>query len=71
MYLVDHLAGPPREKLLRNRRKDLTDVQQAVLSGIDEIDILAVGDLPPETDFDAIVDLCQRGLQELSRVPLP
>ncbi|MEU0132094.1 hypothetical protein [Streptomyces sp. NPDC006289] len=71
VYLVDHLAGPPREKLLRNRRKDLTDVQQAVLSGIDEIDILAVGDLPPETDFDAIVDLCQRGLQELSRVPLP
>ncbi|WP_329307913.1 hypothetical protein [Streptomyces microflavus] len=71
VYLVDHLAGPAREKLLRNRRRDLTDVQQAVLSGIDEIDILAVGDLPPDTDYDAIVDLCQRGLQELSRVLLP
>lgn len=71
VYLVDHLAGSPHEKLLRNRRKDLTDVQQAVLSGIDEIDILAVGALPPETDFDALVNLCQRGLQELSRVPLP
>ncbi|MET9562200.1 hypothetical protein [Streptomyces tauricus] len=71
VYLVDHLAGPSRKSLLRRRRRDVLDVQQAVLSGIDEIDILAVGDLPPETDFDAVVDLCQRGLQELSRVPLP
>ncbi|MFI1209983.1 hypothetical protein ACH4UV_20480 [Streptomyces sp. NPDC020802] len=71
IYLVAHLAGSARESLLRRRRRDVLDIQQAVLRGIDETDILAVGDLPPETDFDAVVDLCQRGLQELSRVPLP
>ncbi|MDX2546922.1 hypothetical protein ACOT81_05340 [Streptomyces sp. WI04-05B] len=71
IYLVNHLEGLARESLLRRRRRDLLDIQQAILSGIDEIDILAVGDLPPDTDFDAVVDLCQRGLQELSRVPLP
>ncbi|MER5971500.1 hypothetical protein ACFYYR_31360 [Streptomyces sp. NPDC001922] len=71
VYLVDHLAGPSRELLLKRRRRDVLDVQQAYLNGIDEIDILAVGNLPPEADIDAIVDLCQRGIQELSRVPLP
>ncbi|MEU7719107.1 hypothetical protein [Streptomyces tibetensis] len=71
IYLVKHLAGSARESLLRRRRRDVLDVQQAVLRGIDEIDILALGDLPSETDFDAVADLCQRGLQELSRVPLP
>ncbi|MFJ8021425.1 hypothetical protein [Streptomyces sp. NPDC096311] len=64
-------CGAHPQRLLRGahgRRRDLLDVQQAILSGIDEIDILAVGDLPPETDFDAVVALCQRGLQELSRL---
>ncbi|MEU6674544.1 hypothetical protein [Streptomyces sp. NPDC046925] len=70
-YLVHHLKGAERQKLLRNRRRDVHDVQQAILAGIDDTDILAVGDLSPETDFDAVVDLCQRGLQELSRVPFP
>ncbi|MFJ8637216.1 hypothetical protein [Streptomyces sp. NPDC093568] len=71
VYLVDHLQGAAHQRLLTNRRRDVRDVQQAILNGIDDTDILAVGDLPPETDFDAVVDLCQRGLQELSRVPLP
>jgi 7-cyano-7-deazaguanine synthase in queuosine biosynthesis len=71
VYLVDHLQGVAYQRLLSNRRRDVRDVQQAILNGIDDTDILAVGDLPPETDFDAVVDLCQRGLQELSRVPLP
>lgn len=71
VYLVHRLKGTSHRRLLSNRRKDVRDVQQAILSGIDDTDILAVGDLPPQTDFDAVVDLCQRGLQELSRVPLP
>jgi hypothetical protein len=71
VYLVDRLEGTSHQRLLTNRRKDVHDVQQAILNGIDDTDILAVGDLLPETDFDAVVDLCQRGLQELSRVPLP
>ncbi|MEV5957510.1 hypothetical protein AB0M11_27720 [Streptomyces sp. NPDC051987] len=71
VYLVERLEGISYQRLLTNRRKDVRDVQQSILNGIEDTDILAVGDLPPETDFDAVVDLCQRGLQELSRVPLP
>ncbi|BBC28844.1 uncharacterized protein SGFS_001350 [Streptomyces graminofaciens] len=70
-YLVDHLTGSARQLLLDHRRKDVHDVRQAIVRGIDDTDILAVGELPPDTDLDAVVDLCQRGLQELNDVPLP
>jgi hypothetical protein len=70
-YLVHHLTGISRERLLHQRRRDIHDVQQAILNGIDDIDVLAVGELPGDVDVDAIIDLCQRGLVELSRVPLP
>ncbi|MDX3854227.1 hypothetical protein [Streptomyces sp. AK02-01A] len=70
-YLVHHLTGASRERLLHQRRRDIHDVQEAILNGIDDIDVLAVGELPVDVDVDAIVDLCQRGFEELSRVPLP
>ncbi|WP_148089570.1 7-cyano-7-deazaguanine synthase [Kitasatospora cineracea] len=70
-YLVDTLADDARGNLLRRRRRDMRDIQQLLLTGIDDTDLLAVGDVPLDTDIDAVMDLCQRGLQELSRVPLP
>lgn len=70
-YLVQQLTGTSYEQLLHRRRKDLHDVQHMLLSGIDDTDILAVGELSPDADFDAVMDLCRRGIQELSRVPLP
>ncbi|PJM91339.1 queuosine biosynthesis protein queC [Streptomyces sp. CB01373] len=71
LYLVGHLTGPARQLLLDRRRKDIHDVRQAIARGIDDTDILAVGDFPPDTDLDAVVNMCQRGLQELNHVSLP
>lgn len=38
--------------------------------GIPEHRVLGSAVWPPGTDFDAVLDLCRRGLQELARVPL-
>jgi len=70
-YLIDQLHGDAREKLLANRADDVAAVQWAVEHGIDDVALLAAGPYPPGFDFDAALDLCDRGLAELASVPLP
>jgi 7-cyano-7-deazaguanine synthase in queuosine biosynthesis len=70
-YLVDRLTGTAREVLLKHRGKDIRDIRQIIIRGIDDTDIMAVGELPLGADFDAIIEMCQQGLRELHSVPLP
>jgi hypothetical protein len=50
------------------RRHDLAAVRIAVTDGIPEHRILGTALWPPNTDFDQVLDLVQRGLKELSLV---
>lgn len=68
-YLFDSLTGAAREKLLRHRSGDVYAVQKAILRGLDDTDVIALSPFPPGFDLDAAVDLCERGLKELERVP--
>jgi hypothetical protein len=70
-YLVNTLPESSRARLLSNRRDDTSAVQQAIMSEITDIDLLASGSWPDDFDLDAAVALCNRGLQEMALVPLP
>jgi 7-cyano-7-deazaguanine synthase in queuosine biosynthesis len=52
----------------RFRRHDIAAVRASTAGGIAEHRILGNGLWPDYTDFDAVLDLCHRGLQELSLV---
>jgi hypothetical protein len=70
-YAIERLAGQPRDDLIRARRADIGSLRHAVRAGFDEDGILASAMWPPQTDFDEIIAICQRGRQELQRVRLP
>jgi hypothetical protein len=67
-YLVDVLPASSRDKLRRQRRHDIAAWRQATTAGIPEHRILGSAMWPRGTDFDAVLDLCARGLKELKRV---
>jgi 7-cyano-7-deazaguanine synthase in queuosine biosynthesis len=67
-YLSGTLINDSRAKLLRNRQADVDAVVLALARGIDETDLMTVLAAAPQLDFDAALDLCRRGLQELGLV---
>lgn len=69
-YLVDTLPGTSRERLLNLRRHDIAAWTYATAAGFDECRVIASGLWPPHTDFDAVLALCDRGLEELARVSI-
>lgn len=70
-YLVDTLPAGSRARLLANRQQDRYAVQQAIMGSVSDTELLACGPWPDDFDLDAAADLCNRGLRELARVPLP
>lgn len=71
IYLMDVLPPESRTKFIRYRRHDIAAWQYASSAGFDEHRVLASGMWPPDTDFDAVMDICNRGLKELRHVPSP
>ncbi|MCD0450471.1 hypothetical protein LO762_14915 [Actinocorallia sp. API 0066] len=69
-YLANMLAGPKREELLHLRRHDIAAWTYATEVGFDEYRVIASGLWPPHTDFDAVLAICNRGLEELARVTI-
>ncbi|GAA1651144.1 hypothetical protein ACFQY4_26485 [Catellatospora bangladeshensis] len=69
-YLVDVLTEPTRERLMHLRRHDIAAWSYATSAGFDEYRVIASGLWPPQTDFDAVLALCDRGLEELARVTI-
>ena len=69
-YLVDVLSGSTRERLMHIRRHDIAAWNYATGAGFDEYRVIASGLWPPNTDFDAVLALCDRGLEELARVTI-
>lgn len=69
-YLLDRLTGEARAKLLRNRASDVEAIQLAIATPMDDIDLMAIGPYPDDFDIDAALELCRRGFEELSLVPL-
>jgi 7-cyano-7-deazaguanine synthase in queuosine biosynthesis len=67
-YVYDYLAGPGRTKFELQRLRDVDAVKRTILVGFDETDLLMVGPFPDDFDPEAALDLCQRGLAELSLV---
>ncbi|MEU4215898.1 7-cyano-7-deazaguanine synthase [Actinoplanes sp. NPDC026623] len=67
-YLATTLTGASLERLKYLRRHDIAATTYATSAGLDEHRIVASGLWPPHTDFDAVLDLCDRGLEELSLV---
>ncbi|MFJ8203236.1 hypothetical protein [Micromonospora chalcea] len=70
LYLVNVLPSATRERLLRMRRHDIAAWTYATGAGFDEYRVIASGLWPPHTDFDAVLALCDRGLEELARVTI-
>jgi 7-cyano-7-deazaguanine synthase in queuosine biosynthesis len=70
-YLINTLPAASRPRLITNRSDDVQAIQEALLRGISEDELLACGPWPDDFDLDAAVALCARGLQEIARVPLP
>ncbi|MFG3301536.1 hypothetical protein [Micromonospora chersina] len=71
IYLMDVLPPESRTEFIRYRRHDIAAWQYACSAGFDEYRVLASGMWPSDTDFDAVMDICNRGLKELRRVPSP
>lgn len=70
-YSCDHAAGDHLGRLIRDRRGDIAAVTWATEGRIVEAELAATASFPPGFDFDAAVDLCNRGIAELAQVPLP
>jgi 7-cyano-7-deazaguanine synthase in queuosine biosynthesis len=70
-YAVDKLKGKAREDLIYARREDIVSLRWATRRGVDEDAVLASAMWPPRTDFDEMLDICRRGLEELALVRLP
>ena len=71
-YAATGSAGPagPAQHVRKVRRHETDAWQSATTAGVPEHRILGAGLWPPGTDFDAVLDLCARGLKELARVPV-
>jgi hypothetical protein len=69
-YAFNTVAGPARDKFERERSRDAAAVRRAILTGFDEIDLLAIGPFPDDFDLDSGLDLCRRGLAEMALVRL-
>jgi len=70
-YLVHRLTDRAREQLVDVRRSDIAAIRHATKTGVDENAILASAVWPDATDFDEVMDICDRGLKELALVRLP
>lgn len=66
LLLDANLAG-----LIKQRWRDVISLSDVFAYGIDENAILSATVWPPGTDFDAVLKLVDRGLEELRNVPLP
>ncbi|MEV0811110.1 hypothetical protein [Micromonospora sp. NPDC050200] len=71
IYLMDVLPQQSLNQFIRYRRHDIAAWQYASSAGFDDYRVLASGMWPPDTDFDAVMDICNRGIKELRRVPSP
>ncbi|MEU9686760.1 hypothetical protein [Amycolatopsis japonica] len=69
-YLADVLTGATHKRLKHIRRHDIAAWTYATDAGFDEYRVIASGLWPPNTDFDAVLALCNRGLEELARVTI-
>ncbi len=70
VYLSDSLTGSPFAKLRAHRRSDVNAIRRALIDGVDDTAIIALGPFPRGFDLDAAVALCQLGLDELGGVEL-
>jgi len=68
VYLSDTLAGDSLLELRLRRASDMRAVARATGAPFDDASLMASGPFPDDFDFDAAVDLCERGLRELSLV---
>lgn len=71
VYLVDQLDSDHRQRLIRHRQGDITAVMYARDKPLTIADIIALGPYPPDFDYEAALELCNRGLDELQAVDLP
>jgi hypothetical protein len=69
-YLVNEIAGAPRDHLIKVRRGDIEAVRSAAAAGVDG-DAIDAGTWPVGYDLDRAEDLVARGLHELRMVELP
>jgi 7-cyano-7-deazaguanine synthase in queuosine biosynthesis len=69
IYLCNALTGAGRARLLAKRRSDREAIAYAIEHGADE-DAIDASTWPDGYDLDRATDLVQRGLTELSAVPL-
>lgn len=69
-YAVETWATAPAEAVRWYRRHDIAAWRSATENGIARHRVLGSAAWPPETDFDSVLDLVDRGLKELARVPV-
>lgn len=69
-YAVETWATAPAEAVRHARRHDLAAWRAATENGIARHRVLGSAVWPPGTNFDHVLDLVERGLQELARVPV-
>ena len=67
-YAVETWAEAPLEAVRHARRHDVAAWRSATHNGIARHRVLGSAVWPPETDFDFVLDLVDRGLKELARV---
>ncbi|WP_292729125.1 7-cyano-7-deazaguanine synthase [Microbacterium sp. UBA837] len=70
-YDCELLVGANLAGLVKQRWRDVISLRDVIAYGIDEDAILSATVWPPDTDLDAVLQLVDRGLEELRRVPLP
>ena len=69
-YAAETWAQAPAEAVRHARRHDVAAWRSATENGIARHRVLGSAVWPPGTDFDHVLDLVDRGLQELARVPV-
>lgn len=69
-YAVQTWAKAPAEAVLRHRRHDIAAWRSATENGIARHRVLGSAVWPPNTDFNHVLDLVDRGLEELAHVPV-
>jgi hypothetical protein len=70
-YDCELLTGYDLAALVQHRWRDVVTLRDAFASGISEDAVLSSALWPADTDLDKVLGLVERGLEELSRVPLP
>lgn len=66
-YSVTDDAEALRDQVRHARRHDVAAWRAATTAGIPDHRIIGSAIWPPDTDFDAVLAMCERGLRELSR----